>query len=96
MTLRLVSHYPYRLLSRFRLTRGLAERLPLHAHARYPLSVTIADAFDRLSVPLVRYYDEPEFRQWFEKEGLTDIRILRRFRNNESWRGVGRVPETPR
>ena len=95
VALRVFSHYPYKILSRIGFTRGLAERLPLKDHHRYPFSVTVADAFDRLSVPLVRYYDEPEFRAWFEEEKLEDIRILRRFKNNESWRGVGQKPAAP-
>ena len=93
VALRVFSHWPYRVLSLFGPTKGLAKRLPIADHARYPFSILVADAFDRLSVPLVRYYDEPEFRQWFEEEGLGDIRILRRFRNNESWRGLGTKPE---
>lgn len=90
--LRIFSHYPYRVLSRIGPAKGLAERLPIKDHARYPFQVTVADAFDRLSVPLVQYYNEPEFRKWFEEEGLDGIRILRRFKNNESWRGVAVVP----
>lgn len=89
--LRIFSHYPYRALSAVGL-KGIANKLPLKDHARYPFSVTIADAFDRLSVPIVYYYNEDEFREWFVGEGLTDIQILRRFKNNESWRGVGIKP----
>lgn len=93
--LRVFSHYPYRILSGMGMFKGLAEKLPLKDHARYPFSVTIADAFDRLSVPICYYYNGDEFRTWFTGEGLQDIQIIRRFKNNESWRGVGVKPASP-
>ena len=90
--LRLFSHYPYRLLSKVPALAGLAQRLPIHDHHRYPFRVVVADAFDRLSVPLVRYYSRDELRRWCESTGLVDPQIRRRFRNNESWRVLGTVP----
>ena len=71
---------------------GLAETLPIHDHARYPFKVVVADAFDRLSVPLVRYYTADELRGWIASTGLVDGQVVRRYRNNESWRVFGRVP----
>ena len=90
--LRLFSHYPYRVLSRVPGLSGVAERLPLHDHQRYPFKVVVADAFDRLSVPLVRYYTDDDLRGWLVAAGLVDGQVVRRFRNNESWRVLGRVP----
>jgi SAM-dependent methyltransferase/uncharacterized protein YbaR (Trm112 family) len=90
-TLRVGSHYPYRTLRRIPFLSRLAEKLPLHDHHRYPFKVVVADAFDRLSVPLVRYYTEENMRGWLDAAGLVDGQTLRRFRNNESWRVLGRV-----
>ena len=92
--LRLVSHYPYRVLSRVPGLSGLAQRLPLHDHHRYPFKVVVADAFDRLSVPLVRYYTDEDLRGWLDAAGLVDGQVVRRFRNNESWRVLGRAPSS--
>jgi len=79
-------------LSRVPGLSGVAERLPLHDHHRYPFKVVVADAFDRLSVPLVRYYTDDDLRGWLVAAGLVDGQVVRRFRNNESWRVLGRVP----
>ena len=92
LSLRLFSHYPYRLLSKVPVLAALAQRLPIHDHYRYPLRVVVADAFDRLSVPLVRYYTGDELRHWCQSAGLVDLHLVRRFRNNESWRVLGKVP----
>jgi SAM-dependent methyltransferase/uncharacterized protein YbaR (Trm112 family) len=89
--LRVLSHYPYRALSSLSPLAGLARMLPLHDHHRYPFKVVVADAFDRLSVPLVRYYTDDDLRGWLQAAGLVDGQLLRRFRNNESWRVFGRV-----
>ena len=94
-TLRLSSHLPYRLLSSFGRTRGLAQRLPFHGYAEMPFRTVIADAFDRLSVPLVRYYTAPEIRAWFEADGFDAIQLHRRFLHNESWRALGIKPTNP-
>jgi len=93
--LRVFSHYPYRALSRIPVLAGVAERLPIHDHARYPFKVVVADAFDRLSVPLVRYYTADDLRGWIAAAGLVDGKVVRRYRNNESWRVIGRVPAVP-
>jgi SAM-dependent methyltransferase/uncharacterized protein YbaR (Trm112 family) len=92
--LRLFSHYPYRALSRVPGLAGLADKLPLHDHHRYPLKVVVADAFDRLSVPLVRYYTDEDLRGWLQAAGLVEGQVVRRYKNNESWRVLGRVPSS--
>lgn len=66
---------PYRLLSRFRPTRGLAQRLPFTLYARYPFRVLHADWFDGLSVPLVNYYRREEIVEWFREASLERVRI---------------------
>lgn len=66
---------PYRLLSRFQPTQGLAQRLPFTLYARYPFRVLHADWFDGLSVPLVNYYRREEIAEWFREAGLEQVRI---------------------
>lgn len=72
---------PYRLLSRFQLTRGLAQRLPFASYAPYPFRVLHTDWFDGLSVPLVNYYRREEIFEWFREAGLEQVRI------NSDWGG---------
>jgi len=43
--------------------------------------------FDFLNVPIANYYEEEEFKKWFEENNLKDIRIS--CRNKNSWRGFG-------
>ena len=47
--------------------------------------------FDHLVAPVAHYVRRDEFEGWFRRAGLVEIRIS--WRNRNSWRGVGRVPE---
>jgi hypothetical protein len=49
--------------------------------------------FDHLVAPTTHYVPREEFVEWFERAGLTDVAIT--WRNENSWRGLGRVPEAP-
>lgn len=49
--------------------------------------------FDHLVAPTSYYTRREEFQSWFERAGLVDVQISSR--NNNSWRGVGRVPDAP-
>ena len=66
---------PYRLLNRWPLTRGVAQRLPftLYAKRGYPFRIVHTDWFDGLSVPLVRYYRREEIQEWFCQAGLHGV-----------------------
>jgi uncharacterized protein YbaR (Trm112 family)/SAM-dependent methyltransferase len=66
---------PYRFLARFRMTRGLARRLPFTLYARYPFRVLHADWMDGFSVPLVNYYKADEIAHWFRDAGLERVTI---------------------
>jgi SAM-dependent methyltransferase len=81
---------PYRLLSRFQPTRGLAQRLPFTFYAQYPFRVLHADWFDGLSVPLVNYYRCEEITEWFREAELERVRI------DPDWggRALGYVPSS--
>lgn len=65
---------PYRLLSRFRRMRWLAQHLPFTLYSRYPFQVLHADWFDGLSVPLVNYYRREEIVEWFREAKLERVR----------------------
>ena len=90
LSLRTFSHLPYKVICKVPGLRRIAEKLPIKEHHRYPFKVVVADAFDRLSVPIVNYYTAEQFRKWFDDAGLVDVKIIERFRNNVSWRGFGR------
>ena len=47
--------------------------------------------FDHLVAPTAFYLRREEFASWFERLGLTDVRLSAR--NENSWRGFGRVPD---
>jgi SAM-dependent methyltransferase/uncharacterized protein YbaR (Trm112 family) len=92
LSLRAFSHYPYMFLSKFNFAKGIVEKLPFKYYRSYPFKAVIGDTFDRLSVPLVRYYSGDEVSRWFEILGFRDINIIRRYRHNESWRALGIKP----
>ncbi len=48
--------------------------------------------FDHLAAPTSHYIRREEFERWFEAAGLVDVQIS--WRNRNSWRGLGRVPES--
>jgi len=81
---------PSRMLARGRFGQRLVGHLPLQAYARYPIRVIINDQFDRFSAPIEHRYRELEVKEWFERAGLTDIRLLPGF----GWRAAGRIPLT--
>jgi len=82
---------PYKVLSRVKLTRPLAARMPLRAYAQYPVSVIINDQFDRFSAPIENRYTSNEVRAWLEHACLDDIQILPEY----GWRAIGRVRSRP-
>jgi SAM-dependent methyltransferase len=49
--------------------------------------------FDHLVAPTSHYVRRGEFERWFASAGLRDVQIT--WRNQNSWRGLGRVPEGP-
>ena len=78
---------PYKILSRFGPTRGLAARLPLRAYADYPVRVIVNDQFDRFSAPIENRYRRDEVAGWLARAGLGDAAILPGY----GWRAVGTV-----
>jgi SAM-dependent methyltransferase/uncharacterized protein YbaR (Trm112 family) len=80
---------PYKVLSRFRATRALADKMPLRIYADYPVRVIVNDQFDRFSAPIENRYRRDEVEGWLVRAGLeqTDIRP------GYGWRAVGTVSE---
>lgn len=77
---------PYRLLFRFRLTRRIADTLPLTQYARYPFGVLLNDQFDRFSAPLERRCSCDEVRWWLEGARLENVTVNPHW----GWLGHGR------
>jgi indole-3-glycerol phosphate synthase len=51
--------------------------------------VVVADVYDRLRVPVTGYFTGEEIEGWYAEAGYADIRVTRRVRNTESFRGLG-------
>lgn len=87
--LRLFSHTPYRLMRRLPVAGSIVTHLPAHDHHKWPFPVVVADIYDRLRVPVTGTFTGEELERWFADEGYADIRVTRRVRNSESFRGTG-------
>jgi len=78
---------PYKVLSRFRATRALADKMPLRVYADYPVRVIVNDQFDRFSAPIENRYRRDEVEGWLARAQLEQIDI----RPGYGWRAVGTV-----
>lgn len=80
---------PYKLmvLSKIVSLKKLAKSIPYTSYAHYPFRYNYADWFDRLSVPLTDGFSKKQVENWFKKNDLKDIIVLRRV---TGWRGIGR------
>jgi len=87
--LRMFSHTPFRLLRHTPLLKTVVTHLPAHDHHQWPFEVVVADIYDRLRVPVNTYITGEQLERWFADEGYADIRVVRRVRNTESFRGTG-------
>lgn len=69
--------------------------VPYSAYFRFlaqsDFAFTHGVVFDQLVAPTTHYLRREEFEAWFERAGLVDVVIT--WRNRNSWRGLGRVPE---
>lgn len=69
--------------------------IPYAAYFRFlaerDFSFTHGVVFDHLVAPTSHYIRREDFEGWFARAGLVDVQIT--WRNENSWRGVGRVPE---
>ena len=83
---------PARILNRFRLTQGLARRLPFTWHGRFPFYVLYTDWFDGLSVPLVAYYRREEIAAWYQRAGLERAALPEAWGTEGFGRAIGYAP----
>lgn len=79
---------PYKYLSRWRLTKGFAQQLPLQRYAKDGFRICHNDQFDRFSAPIEHRHTREEVRSWFVREGLEDIKIAPHW----GWIASGRKP----
>lgn len=73
---------------------GAGMPIPYAAYFRFlaqrDFAFTHGVVFDQLVAPTTHYIRREEFEAWFERAGLVDVTIT--WRNENSWRGLGRVP----
>jgi SAM-dependent methyltransferase len=80
----------------YRPLRGSAlfTRLPsaeyLHSLSAFSFRQNHSIVFDHLVAPTAYYIKREDFERWFTENGLEDVEIS--WRNQNSWRGRGRVP----
>jgi SAM-dependent methyltransferase len=74
---------------------GAGFPIPYAAYFRFlakrDFGFTHGVVFDQLVAPTTHYLRREEFEAWFERAGLKDVTIT--WRNQNSWRGLGRVPD---
>lgn len=87
--IRVFSHTPHRFLGKAPVVGTVVNHLPLHDHSQWPFDVVVADVYDRLRVPVTRYLTGEELETWFAEAGYADVRVTRRVKNTESFRGTG-------
>jgi SAM-dependent methyltransferase len=73
---------------------GRVRRMPYGDYLRWlgqrEFSYLHGVVFDHLVAPTSHYIPRDEFEAWFRRAGLVDVGLS--WRNQNSWRGVGRVP----
>jgi SAM-dependent methyltransferase len=87
--LRLFSHTPYVLLHDVPVAGGVVRHLPVHDHHQWPYEVVVADVFDRLRIPVRRWFKGEELEVLLADAGYADVHVSRRVRNNETFRALG-------
>lgn len=76
---------PYRLLSKFNLSRQLAGKIPGRIYARFPFRENVLGWFDRLVAPVTYYFEQDGIRKLLEETGFTNIEIHARTEASASW-----------
>lgn len=80
---------PYRILSRFKLTQALAEKIPGRIYARFPFKENVLGWFDRLGAPVTHYFSKYEVERMLTNAGFDDIKIVARPDASASWVAQG-------
>jgi SAM-dependent methyltransferase len=81
----------YRPLRRTPLFKILPSREYLYSLSSFSFRRNYNIVFDHLVAPVAHYLPREEFEGWFERNGLSEVQIS--WRNENSWRGFGRVAE---
>jgi hypothetical protein len=68
----------------------VVSHLPVHEHHQWPYDVVVADVYDRLRIPVKRWFNREKVEQMYMTEGYTDVSVVRRVRNNETFQAMGR------
>jgi uncharacterized protein YbaR (Trm112 family)/2-polyprenyl-3-methyl-5-hydroxy-6-metoxy-1,4-benzoquinol methylase len=76
---------PYRILSRFNVTRRLAEKIPGHIYAGFPFKENVLGWFDRLAAPVTHYLGKEEIALMLRDAGFSRIEIVPRPGASASW-----------
>jgi len=81
----------YRPLRRTRVFNALPSHDYLYSISDFGFRRNYNIVFDHLVAPVAHYIPQEEFVTWFRDSGLQDVRVS--WRNQNSWRGFGRVDE---
>jgi SAM-dependent methyltransferase len=87
--LRVFSHTPYRVLRPIPIVHSLVSHLPVHDHHKWPFDIVVADIYDRLRIPVCRWFTKEELERWYGNAGYADFTVQRIVRNNETFRSFG-------
>jgi uncharacterized protein YbaR (Trm112 family)/SAM-dependent methyltransferase len=82
--------YPYKILNELpgigKIVTAIAPPR-VKGYAKYDFHVSYTDWFDRLSYPCVNYYSGEQVKEWYERNGLTDLQVSPT--GPFAWRGFG-------
>lgn len=87
--LRLFSHTPYVVLGSVPVAGYVVRHLPVHEHSRWPFDVVVADIWDRLRIPVRRWFSREQLEVLFTNSGFADVSVTRRVKNSETFRATG-------
>ena len=87
--LRVFSHTPYRFFRHVPVIHSIVSHLPVHDNHKWPFDIVVADIYDRLRIPVCRWFTKEELERWYGNSGYADINVQRIVRNNETFRSFG-------
>jgi SAM-dependent methyltransferase/uncharacterized protein YbaR (Trm112 family) len=76
---------PYRLLSKWSSTKGLAEKIPGRIYAKFPFRENAIGWFDRLVAPVTYYFSKDELETMLQECGYKNVEIHSRKEASASW-----------
>jgi len=91
LVLEVVLWMPSRVLSRYKWTRKLAERLPAQNNSRQPFSMKVTAVYDRLGTPVTHFHDRDELMDWFRDSNFRGVQVFTEDRRG--WQATGTKAE---